>query len=397
MAVDRRTRADGRQGRGVKTQLNLQFSSTSAEQALPGLPPPGARLEKLISAARHNETAWRRFRALELALMSADGLDELVALLLVQAPVDMDWDAVGLHLIDGDHEVRRLLLSRDQADGSSGAQVRWLTDELECAAAFAAREPLPRLGRYQPERHEDLFAQPEAPPASVALLPLLRGRRRLGAYAIGSRDPDRFHHSLATDFLQHLAAVISICLETAIHREQLRHLGLTDALTAVGNRRYFDQRLDEEMMRAQRARAPLGCLFVDVDHFKGINDRYGHAVGDEVLQMIAQRIRSQLRGADVVARYGGEEFSVLLPQADLARAADVAERIRRAIAEAPVAISGSIDLLAVTASIGVATYTGTDGDGDAHSRRLLSAADTALYRAKQQGRNRVERARQSIG
>jgi two-component system cell cycle response regulator len=132
---------------------------------------------------------------------------------------------------------------------------------------------------------------------------------------------------------------------------------------------------------------------VDVDHFKGINDRYGHAVGDEVLQAIAQRIRLQLRGADIVARYGGEEFAVLLPQADLARAADVAERIRRAIAETPVPISGSIDVLTVTASVGVATYGGIAGDADAHVRRLLSAADAALYRAKQQGRNRVERAR----
>lgn len=377
----------------MKAQLHLQFSSTNAGNGLPEPAPPGARLDKLISAARHNEAAWRRFRALELALMSADGLDELLDLLLVQAPVDMDWDAVDLHLLDGDHEVRRLLHSRDQSDGTAGVRVRWLRDVSRCAAASAARGPLPRLGLYQPERHEELFAHLAAPPASVALLPLSRGRRWLGTYAIGSRDPDRFHHSLATDFLQHLAAVISVCVETAINREQLRHLGLTDALTAVGNRRYFDQRLNEEMMRAQRARASLGCLFVDVDHFKGINDRYGHAVGDEVLQTIAQRIRSQLRGADVVARYGGEEFSVLLPQADLARAADVAERIRRAIAEAPIAISGSIDLLAVTASIGVATCIGIDGDAEGHARRLLSAADTALYRAKQQGRNRVERAR----
>lgn len=377
----------------MTAQLHLQFSSTSTENLRPEPAPPGARLEKLISAARHNETAWRRFRALELALMSADGLDELLDLLLVQAPVDMDWDAVDLHLLDADHEVRRLLRSRGQSDGSAGVQVRWLREQPRCAVASAAREPLPRLGRYQPERHEELFAHLETPPASVALLPLPRGRRWLGTYAIGSRDPDRFHHSLATDFLQHLAAVISVCLETAISREQLRRLGLTDALTAVGNRRYFDQRLNEEMMRAQRARVSLGCLFVDVDHFKRINDRYGHAVGDEVLQTIAQRIRSQLRGADVVARYGGEEFSVLLPQADLARAAEVAERIRRAIAEAPIAISGSIDLLAVTASIGVATYIGIDGDANGHARRLLSAADTALYRAKQQGRNRVERAR----
>jgi len=377
----------------VKAQLHLQFPPANAQYALPESPSPGARLEKLISAARHNEAAWRRFRAMELALMCADGLDELFELLLVQAPADMDWDAVDLQLLDDAHEVRRLLPTRDPADRSAGALVRWLTDELQCTAAFAPREPLPRLGRYQPRRHEDLFAHLEAPPASVALLPLQRRGRWLGIYAIGSRDPDRFHHALATDFLQHLAAVISICLETAISREQLRHLGLTDALTAVGNRRYFDQRLNEEMMRAQRASASLGCLFVDVDHFKAINDRYGHAVGDEVLQTIAQRIRSQLRGADIVARYGGEEFAVLLPQADLARAAEVAERIRRTIAETPVAISDSIDLLAVTASIGVATYTGSDGDAGDHTRRLLSAADTALYRAKQQGRNRVERAR----
>jgi diguanylate cyclase (GGDEF)-like protein len=378
---------------GVKTQLHLQFSSPTADAEQSALLATGARLERLIGAARQNEAAWRRFRAVELALMAADGLDELLELLLKEVPLAMEWDAVDLQLLDIDHEMRRLLPAHDHDDTAARAHVRWLGDEIHVLTMFAARDPMPRLGCFRPARHGDLFGHLDTPPASVALLPLHRGRRWIGAYSIGSRDANRFHHSLATDFLQHLAAVISICLETAINREQLRHLGLTDALTAVGNRRYFDQRLHEEMMRAQRAGASLGCLFVDVDHFKGINDRYGHAVGDEVLQAIAQRIRLQLRGADIVARYGGEEFAVLLPQADLARAADVAERIRRAIAETPVPISGSIDVLTVTASVGVATYGGIAGDADAHVRRLLSAADAALYRAKQQGRNRVERAR----
>jgi diguanylate cyclase (GGDEF)-like protein len=169
----------------------------------------------------------------------------------------------------------------------------------------------------------------------------------------------------------------------------LRRLGLTDALTTVGNRRYFDQRVIEELARAQRMATPLSCLFIDIDHFKSINDRHGHAVGDVVLQTIAQRIRAELRGMDVVARIGGEEFALLLPQVDPHQAVEVAERIRACVAGMPINTGSMAVSLSVSVSIGVAAIDTHSSDSKAVAQRLLRAADRALYDAKQNGRNRI--------
>lgn len=364
----------------MKQQLRLQFSS-SAES------PSGPAFDVLLDAARQNEVAWRRFQALSLDLMAADGLEELIDLLLWQVPTAMQWDQVGLHLLDNTGEIRELLAT--EQDPRRYAGLRLLDGGDDLIFAGTGRPPCPRLGAYLQTRHENLFPGTAASPASVALLPLQRGTRDLGSYHIGSNDPQRFHHALATDFLQHLSAVIAICVETATNREQLRRLGLTDALTAVGNRRYFDQRLQEELARAQRASAPLSCLFIDIDHFKHINDRHGHATGDAVLQTIAQRIRSELRGADVVARIGGEEFAVLLPQAGADRAAEVAERIRQFIAGTPVATGSMVVTLSISVSIGVATLVNPQRGSKADAQALLRHADAALYEAKRSGRNRV--------
>jgi two-component system, cell cycle response regulator len=121
---------------------------------------------------------------------------------------------------------------------------------------------------------------------------------------------------MATNFIEWLAAVASVCLENVANNERLKHIGLTDALTGVHNRRYFDQRLREEVDRALRKGQPLSCLLVDVDHFKHVNDKHGHLIGDAVLREVAEQIKDQLRLSDAMARYGGEEFAVLLVQTD---------------------------------------------------------------------------------
>ncbi|NMF87967.1 diguanylate cyclase [Aromatoleum petrolei] len=162
--------------------------------------------------------------------------------------------------------------------------------------------------------------------------------------------------------------------------KQLDALAGTDALTGAWNRRQFYQVVALEVERAHRYRHPLALILLDVDLFKGINDRYGHMKGDEVLQAVATSLRSTLRKADSLTRWGGEEFVVLLPETDLASATVFAERARVCIAAH--AIDG---VGAVTASFGVAEL------GEAESRNdWIARADAALYRAKQGGRNRVE-------
>jgi diguanylate cyclase (GGDEF)-like protein len=184
--------------------------------------------------------------------------------------------------------------------------------------------------------------------------------------------------------------IVGICLENVTNSERLKHIGLTDPLTGVHNRRYFDQRLQEEVSRAQRQGYPLSCLFLDVDHFKRVNDQYGHQTGDCVLREVAWRIKNQLRSIDVLGRYGGEEFAVLLVQTDMGSALTIAERIRHSIAEQLFKGEGE-GTLAATLSVGVATLRDCNRGQNAETlaQQLVAQADQALYRAKQGGRNCV--------
>ena len=131
-------------------------------------------------------------------------------------------------------------------------------------------------------------------------------------------------------------------------------LALTDTLTGLYNRRYASSHMVRVLEQMQAAEKPLGLLLVDIDHFKSVNDTYGHAVGDEVLRAVANRLARHLRGFDTVARWGGEEFVVIMPEANLQVASSVAERLRRKVAGGPVTVSGPTSELTVTVSIGVA-------------------------------------------
>ncbi len=161
----------------------------------------------------------------------------------------------------------------------------------------------------------------------------------------------------------------------------------TDYLTGLCNRRAFYERGTLEVQSLHRHPAPLSVLTLDLDHFKRVNDRFGHEAGDRVLQELAATCGHILREVDVVGRLGGEEFAVLLPHTDMKTALQVAERLRAAIAGHGVALDSG-QVVEVTASIGVATW--TPADADLHA--LLGRADGALYAAKGAGRNRVVQA-----
>ncbi|KAA0948173.1 diguanylate cyclase [Pseudomonas sp. ANT_H14] len=162
--------------------------------------------------------------------------------------------------------------------------------------------------------------------------------------------------------------------------EELRALSITDSLTGIHNRRYFQDRLKAEMVRVERTAGTLAVIMLDIDHFKRINDQYGHAVGDEVLQELCRRISLRLRRSDVFCRLGGEEFMVLCPSTDGAQAYSLALELWQALRRVPMARVGT-----VTASFGVASWRVDEGiDG------LLLRADSGVYAAKQAGRDRVE-------
>jgi diguanylate cyclase (GGDEF)-like protein len=182
-----------------------------------------------------------------------------------------------------------------------------------------------------------------------------------------------------------LAAQAALSIANARLYHQTLELSYTDALTGVANRRQLFLRLEQELSRSLRFGDELSLLMVDLDLFKAINDRHGHPVGDGVLRGVALLLKRNVRKVDLVARYGGEEFCVVLPRIARAEAADVAEKLRRAVASSPLAAAPSGDPLSCTISIGIATY-GTDATDLAG---LIEKADVALYEAKKAGRNRV--------
>lgn len=158
---------------------------------------------------------------------------------------------------------------------------------------------------------------------------------------------------------------------------------IVDPLTGIHNRRYFDERLAEEIARAGRIGRPLSLILADLDRFKAVNDRYGHAAGDHVLAVAAARLSEVTRASDVLARFGGEEFVVLVPHTGAGEAVRLAERMRRTLREASPTVPGA-GALRVTASFGVATY--LPGEGRA---AFFARSDAALYAAKAAGRDRV--------
>ena len=177
-----------------------------------------------------------------------------------------------------------------------------------------------------------------------------------------------------------LAGQAVVALENARLHRMVERQALVDGLTGLANRRQADEALASELARTERLGGPVGLILADVDDFKAVNDRFGHPTGDIVLRDLAETLRENVREIDTAARWGGEEFAVILPGTDLEGAAQVAERIRAALAEREIlSVDGAP--LHVTASFGVATSSATTT-----VQQLVEAADESLYRAKRAGR-----------
>jgi diguanylate cyclase (GGDEF)-like protein len=177
--------------------------------------------------------------------------------------------------------------------------------------------------------------------------------------------------------------ILDLQTELIYAREKLRERATSDSLTSLWNRAAILEILQQELERAQRTDVPLSVVLADLDHFKRINDTYGHLAGDVVLREAAHRMRLAIRPYDHIGRYGGEEFLLVLPDCQVAGALALAERLRLAVGGDAMTLAEG--LVAVTLSLGIAT---SDMAGEVHT--LLNTADTALYRAKHGGRNRVE-------
>jgi diguanylate cyclase (GGDEF)-like protein len=349
-----------------------------------------ARLADLAEAAARNHEIMRRHQAFDLEIVGATSFQELVSTLFRLLPAIAELDIVTLTLVDPDADIYTVML-RLGVDFEQFPHLMFAdaAESLDLGAQQGG-VPRPSLGPYAPAAHRGVFPHPPPQLQSVALVPLLRHRRLIGSLNLGSRDPGRFTAQLGTDFIEHMASIVAICLENVISNEMLKYIGLTDSLTGVYNRRYIDRRLVEEIARARRQHSRISCMYIDIDHFKQVNDSVGHQGGDDVLREVANRIKAELRISDALGRFGGEEFVVLLVDADLASASRVAHRIRASVAGTPVDLAGG-DAIAVSVSIGVATLDDFERDHaiEGVAQQLVAQADAALYEAKQAGRNRV--------
>jgi two-component system, cell cycle response regulator len=225
---------------------------------------------------------------------------------------------------------------------------------------------------------DDAVTDPEGPPPMQESVHF--GEQRIGVFALAPRAPE---HKNDRALVSTVARELGGALRMATLVEESRSLATTDALTGLLNRRAFLESTGREVARAKRYNDRLSVILLDVDHFKHINDKRGHAAGDLVLTAVGKLLNNALRTCDIVARWGGEEFVLVLPSTSLEGAEQTAERVRELMEHADIK-DGNGDRIPVTASFGVATYTGSE-----NLEQVVDRADRAMYLAKSGGRNRV--------
>jgi diguanylate cyclase (GGDEF)-like protein len=299
---------------------------------------------------------------------------------VLQTTVDEVGRALGVQLsglhVEGENDQPPVMKCYFRDGDPSADDRESLVNDLYAYHTQLAR----RLKHYVLDEQRGTSAQTEDDTRPTAVVPLLYQARSMGVLLVCSDDPHRIWQENELLLLRTVADQVAVAVNHARLFTQMQQLALTDGLTGCVNRRSFEMQLERDLRLATRMRQPVSLIMLDIDHFKRVNDTYGHDAGDAALRFLADVLRDELRGVDTAARYGGEEFAVILPQASLDGALIVAERLRMRLETTEVPGIGHI-----TGSFGVATF-----PLNANSRdQLVSAADRALYEAKHGGRNRI--------
>lgn len=308
-------------------------------------------------------------------------LEEVLERVARVVPVKLDVPKFSIMLLNADGQLE-VLKAHPPNIGSEG--LTFSLGEGVCGRAAELRRSW-----YVPDLQADtLFrvrgTRGEKDQGSLLAVPMVRGDELLGV--LNFERPNKA--DFGPDEMEFFAAVadqVGLAVQNARLHEQTVALSITDPLTGVPNRRHLFQQLDAELARASRFGTPLSMLMIDIDHFKHLNDSAGHSAGDDVLRQVCQLLRHNLRKVDTLARYGGEEFVVLLPQISREEALEVAEKLRRSVADAPLEHGKTQPGGRVTISVGCATL-----PHDATERtKLVDCADSALYASKRGGRNKA--------
>tara|TARA_Y100001001_G_scaffold145756_1_gene152690 strand:- start:2864 stop:3880 length:1017 start_codon:yes stop_codon:yes gene_type:complete len=322
-------------------------------------------LEELLANARRNEALLRRLQAFELQLLSCQTWFDLLTLLLDGLPAQFELDAVTLKVCDPDGELKASMLQ------SLDLEQAVLLNQLD----FQGRVPMISAGPVAPP-----------PPWRTGLaLPLLRNDVYLGQLRLYSRHADRFQSGMATDFMQHLAAVVAACLFMVKQTEETARQALTDPLTGAENRRGFERAYQREWARGQRQYHVFAMVLFDLDHFKQVNDVHGHVTGDRVLKTLCRSLKGIMRPTDHIGRLGGEEFALLLPGCQPDQLPAVAARVTECIRAMEV-VNDVGKRVPVTASGSYLCLT-PHPQQQLELSRIVEHMDTYLYQAKNNGRD----------
>ncbi len=341
------------------------------EELIDALDAERRRVERVFAAARALAGATRRADVYRTATAALGELVAGVAIVDVDASAN---DAAAYTVVAASGVAAAL-------DGERGA----VAATSFCARALLEGCVLPHVSLEQATPRPLLATSeglPRAAYGDARIVPLAVAGEASGALLVVSRPGERLKANVV-DVVTAIADVVALALASASAFDVVEKRATTDGLTGVWNRRTLDEKLAEAVARARRSGAPLVVMMTDVDHFKSVNDTWGHATGDEVLKGVARCLQHCARGTDIVGRLGGEEFVVVCEATDLDGAVVVAERMRLALKA--LVFETEKGPLSVTSSFGVALL--VDGDGDGHA--TLEAADKQLYRAKMAGRDRV--------
>jgi len=273
-------------------------------------------IDDLFEKATQNEKILGRYQQFELRLLGTAGFEALLDMLIRNSIEYFKLDSVQLWLYDPQSTLKEHLPESYTDNPALGLMV-----DSQPFTTLYGSQPTVKLLSVSKEQSLPVFRGQGL--RSAALLPLVRHGIIVGSLHFGVKTPQRFTDDKSTEFIAHLASVVSICLENAVNQDRLHRLSMYDMLTQVKNRRAFHQALDEEVSRAARSGDSISLLFVDIDYFKRINDRYGHPMGDRVLKEVACHINTMLRKTDHVCRYGGEEFALVLPNCGRQKAMDI--------------------------------------------------------------------------
>jgi len=355
------------------------------------------KLEDLIKHAKDNEKKHEQCETFGFEIIDADSPTELRYLLLSKLRARFQLQEVALCLIDQHNDIDRVFLNHEEKSRVNYEDRLLVLNPVKDSEHIATLNKTPVTGMKAIEKYYWMIARLKNRNhfKSAVYLPLMRSKRIIGALLLLSYDVNRYPQGVGTFFLQKVSMMAAVAIENCLNQQRLKEISYQDVLTRVYNRRYFDLRFKDEIARCLRCGDDLVCMFLDVDHFKRINDTYGHQTGDDVLVRVASQIKAQVRVCDIVARYGGEEFVVVLPSTPLHAAQEIAERLRQSIHSNTHQFQD--EQFQVSISIGMANLKaleeilqqGNKQDYESTGANLLSRADEALYQSKEGGRNRV--------